>query len=80
MELCSYINWHSYFHELTFKSVCIPLPDEIVEYFIEEVIILPEECYEEEKDFDNLDTYSSNSEDEEEQLKVIMFVQLFIYL
>lgn len=78
MEMFSYRNWHAHFSELIFESVCIPLPAEIVKYFLEEVIILPKECYKLDEEVFNLDSCTSNllpadqSEDEEEELKVIM--------
>lgn len=80
VELFSYINWHKHFHELILKSVCIPLPVEIVKYFLEEIIILPKECYEEDEDVLKFETCLSNLlsehqfEDKEEKFKVIMFL------
>lgn len=84
IELFSYINWHGRFHELMWKSVCIPLPAEIVNYFLEEVIILPKECYEKDEEVVNFESCSSNllagdqSEDEEEQHEVIMILHSII--
>lgn len=75
MELFSYINWHEHFHGLILKSVCIPLPVEVVQYFLEEIIILPKECYEEDEEVVTFESCSSNlssgylSEDEEDQIK-----------
>lgn len=42
---CSYVNWYKKFHKIALRSVCIPLPEEIVNYLLDEIIILPKECY-----------------------------------
>lgn len=42
---CSYVNWFKDFEKIAMKSLFVPLPGEIVEYLLDEVIILPKECY-----------------------------------
>lgn len=54
LRACAYTNWYKKFRKITLDSVCIPLPDEIVKYLLDEIIILPKECYS--KD-DNDDTF-----------------------
>lgn len=43
---CSYINWHKTFDKITPRSICVPLPSDILDYLLDEMIILPKECYE----------------------------------
>lgn len=45
LRACSYVNWYNKFHKISLQSVCVPLPDEIVNYLLDEIIILPKECY-----------------------------------
>lgn len=45
LRACAYTNWYKKFRKLTFDSVCVPLSDEIVNYLLDEIIILPKECY-----------------------------------
>lgn len=45
LRACAYTNWYDKFQKLTFDSVCIRLSDEIVNYLLDEIIILPKECY-----------------------------------
>lgn len=45
LRACSYVNWYNIFHKISLQSVCVPLPDEIVNYLLDEIIILPKECY-----------------------------------
>lgn len=44
LRACSYINWYNIFHKISLRSVCVPVPDEIVNYLLDEIIILPKEC------------------------------------
>lgn len=43
---CSYINWHEKFSKIELDSVIVAIPKHIVEYLLDEMIILPKECYE----------------------------------
>lgn len=45
LRACSYVNWYDKFHKISLQSVCVPLSDEIVNYLLDEIIILPKECY-----------------------------------
>lgn len=45
LRACSYVNWYKKFHKISLQSVCVPLPDNILNYLLDEVIILPKECY-----------------------------------
>lgn len=45
LRACSYPNWYKKFNKITLKSICLPIPDEIVKYLLDEIIILPKECY-----------------------------------
>lgn len=45
LRACSFVNWYNKFHKITLQSVCVPLPDDIVNYLLDEIIILPKECY-----------------------------------
>lgn len=42
---CSYINWYKIFEKIAIKSSFVPLNDEIIQYLLDEKIILPKECY-----------------------------------
>lgn len=45
LRACSYVNWYHKFHKISLQSVCVPLPDDIVNYLLDEIIVLPKECY-----------------------------------
>lgn len=71
LRACAYTNWYKKFRKITFDSVCIPLPDEIVKYLLDEIIILPKECYSNdaeeafgEENAANNDDYDDDDEDE----------------
>lgn len=68
LRACSYANWYKKFKKITPDSICIPLSDEIVSYLLDEIIILPKECYPNEDG----DEEDNNDEEEEEQV-VSMF-------
>lgn len=42
---CSYQNWYEQFSTITLKSVFVPIPQTIIDYLLDEIIILPKECY-----------------------------------
>lgn len=41
---CSFVNWHRIFDKIAFESVVVEIPEHIVQYLLEEMIILPAEC------------------------------------
>lgn len=73
LRACAYMNWHKKFRKITFDSVCIPLPEEIIKYLLDEIIILPKECY---KDDDNEDDTFAGTDtpevDDEDDDKVLV--------
>jgi len=59
---CSVDNWHAMFKKVTFKSVILPIPNDVLEYLRSDgPLILPKECGEK----DNEDS-GSESDDENE--------------
>lgn len=42
---CSFENWYSKFEKISIPSRYIEIPKDIVEYFQDEIIVLPKECY-----------------------------------
>lgn len=51
--------------------MCIPLPEEIVKYLLDEIIILPKECYSEDGEKDsfgdeNVAAGSNNNDDDDD--------------
>lgn len=69
LRACAYTNWCKKFRKITFDSVCIPLPDEIVKYLLDEIIILPKECYsnDDAKAFGNENENDANTEDVDDE-------------
>lgn len=59
LRACSYTNWSKKFRKITLESVCIALPDQMVKYLLDEIIILPKECYGNEPD----DTFGDDADD-----------------
>lgn len=71
---CSYTNWYENFHKITLESICIPLPDRIVDYLRDEIIILPKECYgHEEPTTVDQSAGSSFGDDDGDDEEVIIF-------
>lgn len=70
LRACAYTNWYKKFRKITFESECIALPDEIVKYLLDEIIILPKECYSNDDDDafgdDNGVDIEDNDDDEAE--------------
>lgn len=71
LRACAYGNWYKRFRKITPKSICIPLPDEIHSYLLDEIIILPKECYPkeceaQETDANDNDKDDNDSDDEDE--------------
>lgn len=70
-DVCSFPNWYPTFKKYTFKSVCIPVPEEVLEYLRKDVVTIPTEATLKKVRSENIDdiTYSnwdSGSEDEDE--------------
>lgn len=59
MLQCSLPSWYSQFEKVTFSTVCIPLPGEVLDYLREDgLMVLPKEC--------NNESYDGKEEDYEE--------------
>lgn len=74
MRTCSYTNWYKKFKKITIQSICIHLPEEIIKYFLDEVIVLPKECF---KDDDGANEFITaagvtNNEEDDEEVEVFM--------
>lgn len=77
LRACAYTNWYRKFRKITFDSVCIPLPEEIVKYFLHEIIILPKECYSDDGEKDsfgdeNVAAGSNNDDDDEDEDEAVV--------
>lgn len=68
LRACAYANWYNMFQKLTPDSICIPLSDQIVNYLLDEIIILPKECYASD---DEVDTATDDDSDGEEETVVV---------
>lgn len=44
LEHCSFNNWYDLFEKISIKSFRLQIPEHIVDYLKEELIILPKEC------------------------------------
>ncbi|XP_031638096.1 cell division cycle protein 123 homolog, partial [Contarinia nasturtii] len=74
LRACAYTNWYKKFRKITFESICIPLPKEIVQYLLDEIIILPKECYSNDDDNENAfgpDTAATAADNEDDDDDVI---------
>ena len=59
---CSVDNWHAMFKKVTFKSVILPIPNDVLEYLRSDgPLILPKECGEK----DNEDSESDSGDENE---------------
>lgn len=76
LQACAYPNWCTQFTKITLKSVCIPLPEQIVKYLLDEIIILPKECYN-----DDIEETGDDANDDEDEIAVscIGFMSLAVY-
>lgn len=63
LRACSYSNWYKKFQKITPDSISIPLSDTIVSYLLDEIIILPKECYANNNDDDDDDVEETNEND-----------------
>lgn len=41
---CSFVNWYELFEKISIKSYSIPVPENVLEYLKDELLILPKEC------------------------------------
>ncbi|XP_055380916.1 cell division cycle protein 123 homolog [Condylostylus longicornis] len=57
LDICSFKSWYKKFEKITIPSICIHIPKDVLEYFRDELVILPKECYtsivEEDSEWDN---------------------------
>lgn len=60
LRACAYTNWYKKFRKITFDSVCISLSDVLIKYLLDEIIILPKECY------NNTDEVNNDDDDDDE--------------
>lgn len=44
LSVCSFQNWYSSFSKISIRSLCIKIPDDVKQYLLDEIIILPKEC------------------------------------
>ncbi|XP_055691843.1 cell division cycle protein 123 homolog [Lutzomyia longipalpis] len=44
LEACSFGNWYEKFEKITIKSFLLPIPNDILDYLRDDIIILPREC------------------------------------
>lgn len=66
LRTCAYTNWYKKFRKITLDSVCVPVPEEILKYFLDEIIILPKECYKNDDDNENAFDGVESDHDEDE--------------
>lgn len=67
LRACAYTNWYKKFRKITFDSVCIPLSDVMIKYLLDEIIILPKECYKDDDDNTFESACTSTAEDEDDE-------------
>lgn len=46
LRTCAYNNWYEQFSKITLRSNIVCIPKHIIDYLLDEIIILPKECYE----------------------------------
>lgn len=44
LRSCSFASWYAKFAKITFKSIRIPIPANVLEYILDDVFVLPKEC------------------------------------
>ena len=60
---CSVGNWYSMFKKVTFKSVILPIPNDVLEYLRSDGhLILPKECGNDDTDSEDEDENENESE------------------
>ena len=72
---CSVDNWHAMFKKVTFKSVILPIPNDVLEYLRSDgPLILPKECGEK----DNGDSESDSGDENEADSKRVILRSLTV--
>lgn len=59
LRACAFNNWSEKFSKISIESITIPIPNDIVKYLKDEIIILPKECYDNEPE-NNYDEEDDN--------------------
>lgn len=72
LRACSYSSWYKNFQKISLDSICIPLSDKIVSYLLDEIIILPKECYPNDDDEKEENKEDGDDEDEEVVVSVLL--------
>lgn len=75
LRACAYPNWYKKFRKITPQSICIPLSDEIVSYLLDEIIILPKECYGSDDDEETQEETKDNGNDSEDEDPVLVNIR-----
>lgn len=44
LKSCSFPSWYPKFSKITFKSIRIPIPTNVLKYILDDVFVLPKEC------------------------------------
>lgn len=44
LHICSYPNWYKDYEKVAIESTCLPIPANVLQYLLDEIIILPKEC------------------------------------
>lgn len=70
LRACAYTNWYKKFRKITLDSVCIPLSAEIVKYLLDEIIILPKECYGSDKD----ESFGGETDDDDDDDDIVVSI------
>lgn len=73
---CMLVNWYDQFRKNTIKAQIVPVPDDVLEYLRQDLVILPKECSvlsssdtSKTKHFNTYnDEFSDDEEDDEEEL------------
>ena len=67
VEWCSIENWYPLFKKVTFKTIILPIPNEVLEYLRSDgSLILPQECTEDENTEDEIEGEKDGSGTENE--------------
>ena len=65
VEWCSIDQWYPLFKKVTFKTIILPLPNEVLEYLRSDgSLILPQECTEDENTEDEIESENDGGETE----------------
>lgn len=72
LRACAYTNWYKKFRKITFDSVCIPLSHELITYLLDEIIILPKECYSNESKSGDAEEYDDSGDEDDVVVSAIV--------